>query len=633
MKNKTRKIVITLTVILIAAAMSATALAATFSLTGLPTQYNVMQTCKDTDEVYVHDLMSLWIGGKAVFCTQPGYGIWDINKKPMPPEGGKINVEYDISSVVKDDSLQNKIAYLGYYNLEEPTLKDYAFAAMYIWQSIPAAYNESTGTDTKGRPYSYFTDEKLNEEYLSWKSSISRKITSWPEKPSFCDEKINIKAGESITISDTKGVLCDYNAFEYSEKGINVFHEAKSNELKVSADLMCSDKNVIMSSAGLKDAGAEKYSSDSPVNYVYSSSSIQNLKAFGKTVPVPLSFEFVVELKGKVKIIKEDDHDNVSGIAFEIRSKDGVFSDTAVTDEEGNALIENLDAGEYVINEVLPAGYVKQEAQEVTVKQGETAYICFKNRQQEIRIHIKKMMEKDPYGELQDDLVKNVRFGLYKADGSEGISGQLNDRIQLPMAIIETDSEGTGVYIGRLDAGRYYIKETSTDEHYVISEKKYEFTVGDDKTGSEYVDIMINDGKTISNLYTKCRIDIIKMDKDCGELLENTGFSLCNDKGKEISRGYTDSEGKLSFENLPEGTYYIREFKACEGYRKDESVHQVILSKENREKKLEIANEVIPAETPDTSDKTQCMLWIIILMVTFLNFLKILTKRHSKSII
>ena len=144
---------------------------------------------------------------------------------------------------------------------------------------------------------------------------------------------------------------------------------------------------------------------------------------------------------------------------------------------------------------------------------------------------------------------------------------------------------------------------------------------------------MINDGKTISNLYTKCRIDIIKMDKDSGELLENTGFSLCNDKGKEISRGYTDSEGKLSFENLPEGTYYIREFKACEGYRKDESVHQVILSKENREKKLEIANEVIPAETPDTSDKTQCMLWIIILMVTFLNFLKILTKRHSKSII
>ena len=97
---------------------------------------------------------------------------------------------------------------------------------------------------------------------------------------------------------------------------------------------------------------------------------------------------------------------------------------------------------------------------------------------------------------------------------------------------------------------------------------------------------MINDGKTISNLYTKCRIDIIKMDKDSGELLENTGFSLCNDKGKEISRGYTDSEGKLSFENLPEGTYYIREFKACEGYRKDESVHQVILSKENREKKM-----------------------------------------------
>ena len=129
---------------------------------------------------------------------------------------------------------------------------------------------------------------------MSWKSSISRKITSWPEKPSFCDEKINIKAGESITISDTKGVLCDYNAFEYSEKGINVFHEAKSNELKVSADLMCSDENVIMSSAGLKDAGAEKYSSDSPVNYVYSSSSIQNLKAFGKTVPVPLSLEFVV---------------------------------------------------------------------------------------------------------------------------------------------------------------------------------------------------------------------------------------------------------------------------------------------------------------------------------------------------
>src|SRR5699024_5319809 len=58
---------------------------------------------------------------------------------------------------------------------------------------------------------------------------------------------------------------------------------------------------------------------------------------------------------GKLKVIKKDADDEskrLSEAIFEIESKDGVYKNLFMTDENGEALLENIPFGDYVITEM-----------------------------------------------------------------------------------------------------------------------------------------------------------------------------------------------------------------------------------------------------------------------------------------
>ena len=68
-------------------------------------------------------------------------------------------------------------------------------------------------------------------------------------------------------------------------------------------------------------------------------------------------------------------------------------------------------------------------------------------------------------------------------------------------------------------------------------------------------------------------LEIIKKDAYEDIKLSGAGFRLYSSDGEQIEEGYTDRDGILSFESLPRGDYYYKEFKPPMGYLLDEAVY------------------------------------------------------------
>lgn len=69
----------------------------------------------------------------------------------------------------------------------------------------------------------------------------------------------------------------------------------------------------------------------------------------------------------------------------------------------------------------------------------------------------------------------------------------------------------------------------------------------------------------IYNKKQSCTLVIIKKDKDSKKPIPGVEFVIKDENDKEVYRGVTDSDGKITVE-LPCGKYYYEEVKPAEGY-------------------------------------------------------------------
>ncbi len=77
-------------------------------------------------------------------------------------------------------------------------------------------------------------------------------------------------------------------------------------------------------------------------------------------------------------------------------------------------------------------------------------------------------------------------------------------------------------------------------------------------------------------------IELTKSDSQSDDVLEGAEFELINSLGKTVASATTNAEGKITFTNIPYGTYTIKETKAPENYGIDEPTGiQVKLSDDN----------------------------------------------------
>ena len=277
------------------------------------------------------------------------------------------------------------------------------------------------------------------------------------------------------------------------------------------------------------------------------------------------------------------------------------------TDENGYAETEPLYLGKYEVREIkAPYGYVLNNepkdveltyaGQEFEVR--DTVNIAFENEYQSVRISLSKVMESDElFGIYGNDYYTSVRFGLFAAEDITAADGSVIPADGL-ISEVSLDENMTAKFDVQIPFGRYYVKEISTDEHYVLGGEKY--LVNFEYMGQDIRTVDIDCGQFV-NLLKRGRIEGHKVD-DKSEPLENAVFGLFTADCVKFSRdtavmtAASDENGFFEFTDVPFGQYIVREIESPSGYILSDKEYAVSISEDGEVIEITAENKPVTVE-------------------------------------
>ena len=291
-----------------------------------------------------------------------------------------------------------------------------------------------------------------------------------------------------------------------------------------------------------------------------------------------------------------------------VRVKKDELVATLKTNTKGTATSKQLYLGKYrVVEKTAPYGFVLNS----TVNHIELTYAgqnekvtntstSFTIDRQKVVINLTKILEQDEKFNIgNNDEILNVSFGLYADEDLKASNGTVIPNNGL-LEIITCDEKGKSTFTTDLPIGSYYVKEISTDSHYILSDKKY--PVAFEYAGQDIatVHISVNDGEPIFNDIIYGTIKGLKIDRETGENIAGALFGLFNVEEKEFTENTailtseSNENGIFNFENVPYGEYIIRELKPAEGYLPNEENYQITISENDEIIEITVENDKIP---------------------------------------
>ena len=133
----------------------------------------------------------------------------------------------------------------------------------------------------------------------------------------------------------------------------------------------------------------------------------------------------------------------------------------------------------------------------------------------------------------------------------------------------KTNADGI-IELNDLVYGIYKIKEVMASNGYLLNEMIYEVKI-DDENKDVYIEI--------ENELKKGKLVIRKLDSSNGNVISNVEFVIMRDN-EVIYEGVTNEYGEIEIDNLPLGTYIIKEVRASKGYILNEDEIEVSLDSE-----------------------------------------------------
>ena len=245
--------------------------------------------------------------------------------------------------------------------------------------------------------------------------------------------------------------------------------------------------------------------------------------------------------EGSIKVTKSTTGNlNIKDIRFVVKGISDTNSDIErelFTDENGEALFENLPIGKYTVTEddsTVPAAYLVADEQTVTVEYNTTAEVKVTNEEKTGSIKVQKRTEGQ----------KNVEDITFYLKGTSDSGREIN----IPAT---TDKDGVAVF-ENVPVGTYMVIE---DEETV----PYGYLVADEKKVTVIYSETV-DAEIINNEQT----GTIKVHKRTEGDLNISGITFylkgTSDTGREINiPAETDKDGIAKFENVPIGTYKVIE--------------------------------------------------------------------------
>ena len=315
----------------------------------------------------------------------------------------------------------------------------------------------------------------------------------------------------------------------------------------------------------------------------------------------------VGNLKGAVfEVYAAEDITTLDGT---VRYEQGTLVDTVTTDNDGVVKSKELYLGKYtVIEKTAPNGYVHNAAkynaeltyagQNVSVTSTDLSVY---NDRQKVAVSLKKEMDEDKNFNLgKNNEISSVQFGIYANEDIKASNGDIIPKDAL-ITFANCDKNGSIVFDCDLPVGfKWYVKEIATDEHYILSDTKYEFDTEYQGQNIKVIDIKINNDKAIENNLIYGSVKGLKIDRETQEVIKGATFGLFFSNTSELTEknavltAVTDENGVFVFNNIPYGEYLIKEIKPADGYLDNEDVFTVTIKDNEQVVELTAINDKVP---------------------------------------
>ncbi|MEK4911247.1 SpaA isopeptide-forming pilin-related protein [Bacillus sp. FSL E2-8887] len=487
--------------------------------------------------------------------------LYDTRNTGMATDLINTSQAYDPNSAFTE--LASKVIWV-FPNATKITTKGYGVVGSVF---APNAVVETKGGSINGQAYVGGLHQRDGFEVHNFKFN-------WPKWNKPVVEKGNLQI-KKVDANDENIVLKDAK-FDVIDKDNNVVATVTTNEKGI-AEI----KDLPLGDYFVKEISApEGYIKvDTPVKVTIDSTNV---------IEIVMKNTKKVE-NGQFKLLKKDSESGqlLPGAKFDVIDKDGNVVETIITDGKGAALSKQLPVGTYTLKEVeAPKGYeLSSSSVRVDVAANKTVTVDVLN---------KKIAEKAT-GQFEivkvdandkTKLLSDAEFEVYK-DGEK-------------VDTLRTDKTGK-VISGKLEPGKYTLKETKAPKGYKLLKEEIEVVVEANKV----VQVQVENAKELGSL------QVIKKDAESGKVLEGAEFRLKNENGQVVGEAKTtNKDGVVTFENLVPGKYTLEETKAPEGYKAVELKVEVNVVA-NEVVKQEVMNEKVLGQFEivkvDANDKTKLL--------------------------
>ena len=264
----------------------------------------------------------------------------------------------------------------------------------------------------------------------------------------------------------------------------------------------------------------------------------------GQTVEVSISN---TPARGSVAIVKTDAETGaaLAGVHFKLLDEAGALVAEGDTGTDGTLTLPNIPVGYYILRETATiSGYLLDETP-ISVEIRENGQV--------VQVNATNTMARGGVTVTKTDSqtgasLKGVHFKLFNAANGLAAEG-------------DTDENGKLVLNG-LPLGSYTLKESAAIDGYAVDETPIPVEITEN---GQMLEI------SVKNTPLSGSLEIMKKAAHEDIMLMGAGYRLFNSSGEQIKEGYTDASGKLTFNDLPSGTYKYKEFKAPKGFELDET--------------------------------------------------------------
>lgn len=263
---------------------------------------------------------------------------------------------------------------------------------------------------------------------------------------------------------------------------------------------------------------------------------------------------------------------DIQGLDGTVWYRKGECVQRLLTHEDGPVVSKKLPLGRYYLVEVeAPSGYQLDTTKhffEISDQGNQQPVVSisqvYTNQRNFHKIVFSKEFEEINGGSI-DEIKNEVVFGLWNAKEQNGMEKDT-------LVDICEWKQRQDWYFEIPFAGEYYIKELKTHPYYQLDQNKYPVTCSEDESRIEMETIF-------KNYLNRGRVEVKKIN-EYEVPLSDVSYALAKDQSMEriVQEKKTDVNGIAVFDDLPYGTYYVKEVNAPVEYELDTQVYEVVVN-------------------------------------------------------